>query len=358
MATEITPLKPQLPSSAQALARAASQRVAHSLAGETRRVYQSATREFAAFCQRHGFIDLPAEPRAVALYIEERAQAGASVSSLDQALSAIKSAHELAELDSPTTNALVRRLMRGVRRDLGVAPKNQKAAVTVTDLDRMIEGLEARREQADFELAEATRQREVATTATARKKARGALGRARAKKLIATRDGAVLLIGFASALRRSNLSALTVSDLEWTDRGVVLHIRRSKTDQEGAGRRLAVPKGRHLCPPSALRRWLTEADITTGPVFRAIDRHGNLTSNELSRHSIGNIVKQAAARAGLNDRRYGGHSLRAGLATEAARARKPLHSIMKTTGHASTDMALRYVREAELFDDLAVEGLL
>ena len=358
MSAEIIPAAAQLPSSAQTLARAASERAARSLAQETRRVYAAAVREFADFCQRHSLVDLPADPRTVALFIEERAQAGASVSSLDQALAAIKSAHELAELDSPTTSTLVRRLMGGVRRDLGVAPTGQKAAVTVADLARMVEGLEDLRAQAELDLAQATGHREVAPSVAARKRARGELGRARAQRLIALRDQAVLLLGFSSALRRSNLSALTVEDLEWSDQGVVLTVRRSKTDQEGAGRRLAVPKGRRLCPPSALRRWLDEASITTGPVFRPLDRHGHLSSKELSRHSIGAIVKQAAARAGLDAKRYGGHSLRAGLATEAARARKPLHAIMKTTGHASTDMALRYVREAELFDDLAVEGLL
>ena len=358
MTAEITPVEAQLPSSAQALARAASQRAARSLAGETRRVYGTAMRQFAAFCQRQGFDNLPAEPRTVALFIEERAQAGASGASLDQSLSAIQSAHELAALDSPTSKVLVRRLMGGVRRDLGVAPTGQKAAVTVADLARMVEGLEDLRAQAELDLAQATGQREVAPSVAARKRARGELGRARAQRLIALRDQAVLLLGFSSALRRSNLSALTVEDLEWTDQGLVLTIRRSKTDQEGAGRRLAVPQGRKLCPPSMLRRWLDEAGLTTGPVFRAIDRHGHVSSKTRSPHSIGSIVKQAAARAGLDATRYGGHSLRAGLVTESARARKPLHAIMKPTGHASTDMALRYVREAELFDDRAVEGLL
>ncbi len=141
--------------------------------------------------------------------------------------------------------------------------------------------------------------------------------------------------------------------------GVAVTIRRDKTDQEGAGRTIGLTYGSTAatCPVRTLRAWLDAARIEAGPVFRAVDKAGHVAAERLSDRSVALIVKSAAGRAGLDAAAYAGHSLRAGLATAAARAGKSDRAIMRATGHKSRAMVDRYVREAELFSDTAAAGL-
>jgi integrase len=152
--------------------------------------------------------------------------------------------------------------------------------------------------------------------------------------------------------------ALEVRDLEWTEEGLKLTVRRSKTDQEGLGRPIGVPHGKEACPVQALKAWLEAAGITEGPVFREVTRHGRVGERALSGRSVARVVQRAAAAAGLDPSSYAGHSLRAGLATSAARGGKSERSIMNQTGHRSTATVRRYIRDAELFRENAAEGLL
>ncbi len=144
-------------------------------------------------------------------------------------------------------------------------------------------------------------------------------------------------------------------DLTWSDEGVAILLRRSKTDQEGQGRQVAIPRGAHeaTCPVRALRHWFDAAQLdgAEGPVFRSVDRHGNIRSAPLDPNSIARIVKRALVRAGYDPRAYAGHSLRTGFATQAARNGATAFDIMRQTGHRSVAIVSRYIREAELFRD-------
>lgn len=173
------------------------------------------------------------------------------------------------------------------------------------------------------------------------------------------RDRALLLVGFAGALRRSELVGLDVGDIEQVHQGIVLRLRRSKTDQDGQGRKIGIPFGRgRWCPVAALDGWLTASGITEGPIFRSVDGHGHVQGARLSPAAVSSVVRERVAAAGFDPVRYSGHSLRAGFATSAAPAGIASWIIRRQTRHASDQMLARYVRAGELFTHNAVGALL
>jgi integrase len=232
-------------------------------------------------------------------------------STIGRRISAISQAHQLAGHESPTRSAVVRMTLQGIRREKGVAT-TVKLPITVPDLRRMID--------------------------------------ATPDSLKGMRDRALLLVGFAGAFRRSELVALNVEDIEEVEEGIVVTLRRSKTDPEGAGRRVAIPHGRHAdtCPTLGLRQWLEAAGITAGPLFVSIDRHGHL-DGRLSDKGVALVVKHYAAAIGRDADDFSGHSLRAGFATEAARSGASELAIMRQTGHRSLPMVRRYIREGSMW---------
>src|SRR5262249_7066675 len=156
--------------------------------------------------------------------------------------------------------------------------------------------------------------------------------------------------GFAGGFRRSELVGLDVSDIEPVLQGLVVTLRRSKTDPEGAGRRIGIPHGRtQNCPVAAVTDWLSRSAITDGPVVRPIHRHSHLQADRLSGDAVSEIVREHVAAIGIDPTGYSGHSLRSGFATSAAQAGVPSLKIRQQTGHASDAMLARYVREGELF---------
>jgi integrase len=168
---------------------------------------------------------------------------------------------------------------------------------------------------------------------------------------VGLRDRAVLLLGFAGAFRRSELVSLDVADLEFSSAGLIVTLRKSKTDQKGAGRRIGIPYGstEGTCPVRAVQAWLETARISDGPVFRPLDRFQRVQTTRLSDKAVALIVKRRAKAVGLDPTRYAGHSLRAGLATSAAAAGASERVIMSQTGHRSADMVRKYIREGSLF---------
>lgn len=173
------------------------------------------------------------------------------------------------------------------------------------------------------------------------------------------RDRALLLMGFAGMLRRSELVALDVADLEETDEGIKVTIRRSKTDQQGEGQTIGIPRGLHLetCPVLAVRRWLSIATITDGPVFRQVRRGGSVQMAGITAQVVALVVKHRAEAVGLDPVPLAGHSLRAGLATSAARAGVADRSIQRQGRWKSPAMVGRYVREGELFRENAAAAV-
>ena len=176
--------------------------------------------------------------------------------------------------------------------------------------------------------------------------------------LTGLRDRALLLVGFAGAFRRSELVALDVEDLEETDAGLRVRIKRSKTDQEGQGVTVGIVPGKVACPVLAVREWLAHAGIASGPVFRPIAKGGRLVAARLSDRSVANIVKAYAARLQLDPGLFAGHSLRSGFLTSAAARGASIFNMMDVSRHKSVDTLRGYVRDAEIFRDHAGAGLL
>jgi integrase len=302
------------------LADAARAFAAAARADRTRDAYRLQWSTFETWCSAHGLASMPAAPESVALYLTARANEGRKVATLALALAAISQAHQLAGHTSPRSAPVVREAFKGIRRTLGSAP-SQKAPILAGQLRAMVSGL----------------------TDTVSGK----------------RDRALLLVGFAGAFRRSELVGLTVADLAFSSEGLTITLRHSKTDQEGQGRKVGIPYGSTMaaCPVRSLRAWLELTGIADGEVFRSVDRHGNV-GGALSDRDVARIVKRTATAVGMDSAVVAGHSLRAGLATTAAKAGKAAHTIMKQTGHKSVAMVQRYVRDAELFSDNAAAGLL
>jgi integrase len=288
--------------------------VCDSLAQNTRRAYLSDLAEF----ERWGG-SIPASAETVAAYLADRADK-LSVATLVRHLASISKAHEARGLLNPTRSELVRATMRGVKRTRGCAPREAKPLLRddlLLVLDAIGEGLKA------------------------------------------SRDRALLLIGFAGALRRSELVGLDLGDIEHVRQGIVLHLRHSKTDQEGQGRKIGIPFGRaRWCPVAALDAWLTASGVTEGAIFRPVDRHARVQPARLSGEAVSLVVRERVVAAGIDPTRYSGHSLRAGLATSAAQAGVPTWRIRGQTRHASDAMLSRYIREGELFIDNAAGALL
>ena len=293
--------------------------LAASRAENTVRVYRTGWAQFTAWCEAHGVRALPAGPDTVTCFVADLAKA-AKPATIDARLAAISAAHRAAGYESPTKEEAIRLVRRGVRRTLGTAQR-QVHPVTVADLRTMVGGL--------------------------------------GTDPAGCRDRALLLLGFAGALRRSELVGLDIADItEGTD-GLTVHLRRSKTDQEGAGRTVGVPYGskQATCPVRAWRAWLEVSGITEGPAFRSVDRHGHIGSTRLSAHAVALVLKRHAVRAGLDPDEVSGHSLRAGLATAAAAAGVPERVIAATTGHRGTAMLRRYIREGSLFRENAASAV-
>ena len=251
------------------------------------------------------------------MYLADHAEAW-KVSTLNRRLAVISVMHQRHGYPSPTVSPAVREVAKGIRRQTGSAQR-RVAPTVIGDIRRMLAHLP--------------------------------------DNLLATRDRALLLIGFAGALRRSELVAIDVEDITDRPEGLAATLRRSKTDQEGAGRIVAIPYGTETCPVTALRTWTEEAGITTGPVFRPIDRHENISATRLSDRAVALVLKRRAAAAGLDPAAYSGHSLRAGFATTAAAHGATERAIANQTGHRSMEVLRRYIRDGALFTDNGVIAL-
>lgn len=280
----------------------------------TRTAYASDFRDFSEWCGLIGETPLPANPLVVARYLAQLADNGRKVSTIERRVAAIRYLHKAAGHEPPTNAEGVKAVLRGIRRRIGTRPV-RKAPATAEVLLKVL----ARR------------------------------GDGLAEK----RDRALLLIGFAAALRRSELVALHVSDVSVRQRGIILHIRSSKTDQEAAGQDLPIPRGGRLRPVQALEAWLAAAGISEGPIFREVDRHGNVGEKALSDRSVARIIKRVVREAGIDERVFSGHSLRAGFVTSALDARVDPLKVMKQSRHKKVDTLAIYDRRENDFDDHA-----
>lgn len=294
-----------------AVAARANAYASASKAASTRRAYELDWREFSRWCEVRRRCALPAVPATVALYLADEA-GRLKVATLRRRLSTIAAAHHAVGEDSPTEAAAVQDVLQGIMRRHGV----QQTRKTPLVIDAL-----------------------RAVLATCGDDLRG------------RRDRALLLLGFAGALRRSELIAVRCEDLQTHPRGLVLTIRRSKTDQLALGRQVGIPHGTTpaTSPVAAISAWRTLAQVHEGPLLRAVDRYGYVSGHGLSGRTVADVVKRVALMAGLEGD-YSGHSLRAGLATSAALAGAGDVAIMQQTGHTSVAMVKRYVRPVEIWE--------
>ena len=282
-----------------------------SKAESTLRGYRSDWAHFSAWCASNGAEPLPAAPDTVGVYLSSLADQ-LKVGSLQRRVNAISQAHQAAGLPSPTHAAIVRGIMRGIRREKGSANAPKDAILT--------------------------------------EQLRAMVADCNAEKMIGLRDRAALLLTFAGALRRSEVVALNVDDLNFTREGLVVRLKRSKTDQEGQGQEVVILYGAdpEVCPIRVVQLWLERTGITVGPVLRSI-QNGKVQDRGLDPWIVARIVKQHARAAGLDPAKVAGHSLRSGHATSASVGGAPLELIQNTLRHERAEMTRKYVRVAQRF---------
>lgn len=286
----------------------------------TRTAYGTDFRLFRAWCDEKQVGALPASPETVAAYLAHGVKEGAKASTLGRRLAAIRYAHKLASLPTPNDAEAVKATLRGIRRTIGAA-KVKKAPAVTSRIKAMAEACPA--------------------------------------TLTGKRDRTLLLLGFGGAFRRSELVALDVEHLEETAEGLRAFIAKSKTDQEAQGVTIGIARGSSsACPVAGLREWLDAAGITSGPVFRPINKAGTVGADRLTDRSVANIVKAYAGRAGLDASQFSGHSLRRGFLTSSAAAGKSIFRMKDVSRHKSVDTLAGYIQEAELFKEHAGAGLL
>jgi integrase len=308
---------PSLLAEVSALSAEAKDYAREASAANTRRAYRAAWQDFTAWCEEAGRSALPASPETVGTFLAARATTH-KASSLNMRLVAIGQAHRLAGHRLDAGHPAIRETMKGIRRTHGTAPAKKDAAVSAVIRDA-VDGL------------------------------------AKQPGLRPLRDRALLLVGFAAALRRSELVALDVADVAFVAEGLILTLRRAKTDQEGRGAEIAIPFGssERTCPVLTLGAWLKASGVEAGAVFRSVNRHGGLGAARLTDQVVALAVKAAVEAAGYDPAPYAGHSLRSGFITTAARAGVPETHIQNQSRHRSLPVLRGYIRRGSLFVDNA-----
>jgi len=301
------------------LAEIGNAQIAESIPDNTRRAYSNDLNSFTTWAASHGLEVLPAAPQTVRLYIIALDQEGKKPATIARRLSSIAKAHRLKGFLSPIDPA-VKEQLAAIHRTRGTA-QDKARPLLIDDLKKIVNKTKP--------------------------------------DVIGTRNRALLLLGFSAALRRSEIAALDISDLEFVDEGLIVHIRRSKTDQAAKGETIAIPKlpdeAARFCAIRAVSNWLAVAAIDSGPLFRGLGRAGrnvffcDIRPGRLNTKTINNIVKAMCKAAGINPDPYSAHSLRAGWATEAARVGLELPYLMQHTRHRSTRIAAGYIRESNGF---------
>lgn len=286
----------------------------------TKKAYERDWLLFSRWCDDMGYSFLPAQPEAVQLFITDMAEKGRKASTIQRYLSTISQFHQLAKQYNPVRDPLVRLTWQGLRKSIGTAQKGKKAAV-LEDVRAMVANLP--------------------------------------DSLLGIRDRAILVLGFAGAFRRSELVNLNVEDVEFEREGLKIIVRRSKTDQTSQGEKVAIAYGSNpkTCPVRTLEDWLEAANIEEGAIFRPIGMAGFVQDGRLSDKAVARVVQRQAERIGKKPGDFGGHSLRSGLATTAAKAGKSERAIMKQGRWKSSSTVQRYIKDATLFDDNATVGI-
>jgi integrase len=295
----------------------------------TQRAYNLAWKNYLAWIQAQNsrrkpdakLSSLPTTPETLAMYLAELGKAGRKAASIELILVAISQMHEEKGLQSPRSAPVVRGMLKGIKRIHGTS-QTQKSPLLPEHVRKIVK--------------------------TVRDSAR------------ARRDKALLALGLCLGSRRSELVSLNVEDLEFQERALIVTLKRSKTDQEGHGRKIGVMRDpdKTICPVELVRKWLETAELKKGPIFLGLNWQNTLSEKRLDGRDVARIVKKYAAQIGLDPKLYSGHSLRAGLVTAAHRNKAAKTNIGKQTGHKGDKMIDRYIRDAEILVNNVTEGLM
>ena len=294
-----------------------------SKANNTLRAYKSDFKDFGAFCARHRFSSLPSEPKTVSLYMTHLSKTS-KMSTLKRRLVSISMVHKLKGHYLDTKHPIIVENLMGIKRSKGSIQKGKKP-ILINHLKILINVIN---------------EQEI-------------------EKIKKFRDKSILLVGFGGGFRRSELISLDYEDLEFVSEGLKITIRRSKTDQFGEGMIKGLPyfTNEKYCPVANLKKWLEISKIDAGPIFRRFSKGSYLTEKRLTDQTVVLLMKKYLRLAGIEDKNFSGHSLRSGFATVAAESGADERSIMAMTGHKTTQMVRRYIREANIFKNNALNKL-
>ena len=295
-----------------------------SKANNTVRAYKSDFNDFGIFCAQNGFKSLPSDPKIVSLYLTHLSTKDAKMSTLKRRLVSIGVIHKLKGHYLDTKHPAIIENIMGIKRRKGSIQKSKKP-ILINSLKIIINAIDQQNKE------------EI-------------------KKL---RDRSIILIGFSGGFRRNEIVSLDYDDLDFVPEGLKINLKRSKTDQFGEGFMKALPyfDSPQYCPVVSLKNWLDISKITSGPVFRRFVKGSKLSENRLTDQTVALIIKKYLNLAGIDSKHYSGHSLRSGFATSAAESGVEERSIMAMTGHKSTEMVRRYIKEANLFKNNALNKI-
>ena len=296
----------------------------NSKANNTVRAYKSDFNDFGLFCAQNGFKSLPTTPDTISLYLSYLSSKDIKVSTLKRRLVSIKVLHKLKGHYLDSKNPIIIETLMGIKRRKGSIQKGKKP-ILINNLKEIINALDKQNKE------------EI-------------------KKF---RDRSIILIGFAGGFRRNEIVALNCEDLDFVQEGLKIDIRRSKTDQFGEGFTKALPyfDSSQYCPVLSVKKWIEASKITSGPVFRRFSKGSKLSKNRLTDQTVALLIKEYLKLAGIDNKNYSGHSLRSGFATSAAESGVEERNIMAMTGHKSTEMVRRYIKEANLFKNNALNKI-
>ena len=295
-----------------------------SKAKNTVRAYKSDFKDFGLFCVQNGFKTLPSEPKIVSLYLTHLSTKDIKLSTIKRRLVSIGVIHKMKGHYLDTKHPIIIENLMGIKRRKGIVQKGKKP-ILINDLKKIVDVIN---------------QQQIADI----------------KKL---RDKSIILIGFSGGFRRNEIVSLDIEDLDFVFEGLKITVKRSKTDQFGEGMTKGLPyfENKIYCPVTTLQRWLNVSKIKKGPLFRRFSKGSKLTNSRLTDQTVALIIKQYLNFTNINSSNYSGHSLRSGFATSAAEAGAEERSIMAMTGHKSTEMVRRYIKEANLFKNNALNKI-
>ena len=295
-----------------------------SKANNTVRAYKSDFNDFGLFCSQNGFKSLPSEPKIVSLYLTHLSTKDAKMSTLKRRLVSIGLIHKLKGHYLDTKHPAIIENILGIKRRKGSVQKGKKP-ILINCLIQLVNVIDQQ-------------------------------NRKEIKKL---RDRSIILVGFSGGFRRNEIVSLDYDDLDFVPEGLKISLRRSKTDQFGEGFTKALPyfDNPQYCPVLSLKKWIEISKIASGPVFRRFSKGSKLTNNRLTDQTVALLIKEYLKLAGIDSKNYSGHSLRSGFATSAAESGVEERSIMAMTGHKSTEMVRRYIKEANLFKNNALNKI-